>query len=177
MEFTYKFTDKETREAFWLRYWNLPRKILFVLIGVTAVVCLIAMIVQVKNEFLLGYGLSDSLMSDAVFPMIVVLCVCLIITGLALILQPWMVVRRTRKDPIRQTSLHVNISPQGIQVRAGELGSSNFNWTVYKSWREGVNVLVLRGRSGLYQPLVVKGLSESEREELRGILASVLPKK
>jgi hypothetical protein len=64
-----------------------------------------------------------------------------------------------------------------MEIRVGSTGVSRFNWSLYKFWREGKNVFIVELRSGQYQCLPKRGLSEAQREELRGILTAALPKK
>jgi hypothetical protein len=86
--------------------------------------------------------------------------------------------RRTyRKDPTMQGEFTVEITPQGIATRNTAGTSSLSGWNVYNDWREGKNLIVLMMRSGGYFTLNVSGLSDMQRQELRGILASALPKR
>jgi hypothetical protein len=85
--------------------------------------------------------------------------------------------RLYRKDPAMQGEFTVSVTPQSISIRNTEGTSFTSVWSVYERWREGKNLIVLIFRSGGYSTLNIAGLSEFQRDELRGILAAALPKK
>jgi hypothetical protein len=76
-----------------------------------------------------------------------------------------------------QGEFTVNVSAQSISIRNTAGTSFTSVWNVYERWREGKNLIVLIFRSGAYTTLNIAGLSDFQRDELRGILATVLPKK
>jgi len=76
-----------------------------------------------------------------------------------------------------QGEFTVSVTPQSISIRNTEGTSFTSVWSVYERWREGKNLIVLIFRSGGYSTLNIAGLSEFQRDELRGILAAALPKK
>jgi hypothetical protein len=82
-----------------------------------------------------------------------------------------------RKDPFMQGQFTVNITPGSISTRNTAGMSSQTGWNVYKSWREKNGVVVLVFQSGACFGMSLAGLSEPQREEIRGILGAALPKK
>jgi len=82
-----------------------------------------------------------------------------------------------REDPVMQGEFSVEITPQGIATRNTAGTSAKSGWNIYEYWREGKGLTVLVLRSGAYFTLNVAGLSDVQRQELRGILATALPKK
>jgi hypothetical protein len=80
-------------------------------------------------------------------------------------------------DPAMQGQFIVDISPQSISVQNTAGISSKSGWDAYSFWREGKGVIVLMARAEGYVILSLAGLSNVQRRELHGILASALPKK
>jgi hypothetical protein len=81
------------------------------------------------------------------------------------------------KDPMMQGQFTVNITPESISVRNTAGTSSQTGWNIYERWCDGKDVIVLLFRSGTYFIVGLTGLSEFQRNELRGILALALPGK
>jgi hypothetical protein len=82
-----------------------------------------------------------------------------------------------RKDPFMQGQFTVSILPESISIQNTAGSSSHTEWNVYERWREGKDVIVLKLQSGAYSAMSVAGLSNAQRDELRGILSAALPKK
>lgn len=82
-----------------------------------------------------------------------------------------------RKDPVMQGEFTLGITPDGLSIRntAGTL--SQITWNVLENWKEGKNVLILRYWSQAYLPVSLHTLSQPQRDELRTLLAQVLPKR
>lgn len=85
--------------------------------------------------------------------------------------------RMYERDPTMQGEFTVNVSPQSMTIRNTAGTSFTSGWNVYEYWREGKNVIVLALRSGAYTTLNIAGLSDVQRNELRGILSGALPKR
>jgi hypothetical protein len=85
--------------------------------------------------------------------------------------------RSYQKDPSMQGQFTVNITPASISTQNAVGTSSQTGWNIYEYWREGKNVIVLVFLSGTYFILSQAGLSDPQRNELRGILSVALPKK
>lgn len=85
--------------------------------------------------------------------------------------------RKYRKDPMMQGQFTVEITSESISGRNTAGNSWKNEWNTYASWVEGKSVIVLIYHTGLYFILNLAGLSDAQRGELRGILATALPKK
>ena len=70
----------------------------------------------------------------------------------------------------------LTLAAEGVRLD-GPNGAQSFQpWMTYAGYREGDHVVVLRRKEkGLYNVLPVSGLSQGEREALRGMLTSYLP--
>jgi len=90
---------------------------------------------------------------------------------------PMQVRREYRKDPAMQGQITVNITPESICTESTAGTFSKTGWNIYDYWREGKGLIMLVFHSGLYIPISLAGLSEPQRDELRGILTAALPKK
>jgi hypothetical protein len=85
--------------------------------------------------------------------------------------------RRFRKDPLMQGQFTVNITPESISIDNAIGTSSQSKWNAYRAWYEAEGVIVLVSRSWAGFLIGLAGLSEAQRDELRGILTAALPKK
>lgn len=85
--------------------------------------------------------------------------------------------RAYQNDPVMQGQFTVNIEPTSITIRntAGTLYQAG--WNVYEAWREKDDIMVLNFKTAAYTILVLAGLSDFQRNELRSILSTALPKK
>jgi hypothetical protein len=82
-----------------------------------------------------------------------------------------------RKDPELQGVFTANLTPQSISIKNSAGTSFEGVWSVYESWREKLDLILLKRRNGTSLALNLAGLSEPQRAELRGILAAALPQK
>lgn len=82
-----------------------------------------------------------------------------------------------RKDPSMRGQFTVSITPDSISTANTAGVASQGDWSVFKGWRDGENIIVLLAHSGAYFILSLAGLPESQRKELRRILSAALPKK
>jgi len=90
---------------------------------------------------------------------------------------PGIRLRRTyRREPAFQSDIAVSITNAGISIRQ-LTGSSQLDWNTFKFWKEGKGLIMLMYHSPIYAIVKIEDLHESEREELRGILAAALPQK
>ncbi len=85
--------------------------------------------------------------------------------------------RRYRKDPAMQGQFTVNITSESISTQNTAGTSSKTGWNIYDYWREGKDIILLVFHSGAYFLISLASLSEPQRDELRGLLATALPKK
>jgi hypothetical protein len=82
-----------------------------------------------------------------------------------------------RNDPLMQGQFTLNITPESISIQSTAGTSSSTGWNIYDYWREGKDVILMVLHSGVAFPISLANLSEAQRVELRGILATALPKK
>ena len=82
-----------------------------------------------------------------------------------------------RKDPLMQGQFTVNVTSDSLSAENTAGTNWKARWNIFASWREGKDVIVLMYFTGAYFVLSIAGLSDSQRNELRGILAAALPKK
>jgi hypothetical protein len=92
-------------------------------------------------------------------------------------LGPLQLRRMYRRDPAMQGEFTVTITPESISTRNTCGTFSQTGWNIYEYWREGKGLIVLVMISRAYFALSLANLTDPQREELRGILAQVLPKK
>lgn len=89
-----------------------------------------------------------------------------------------MQMRRTyRKSPAMQGQFTINLTPESISILNTAGTSSTTGWNIYDYWREGKDLILLFFHSGAFFTISLAGLSEAQRDELRGILTASLPKK
>ncbi|MGA8739605.1 MAG: hypothetical protein WB561_00300, partial [Terracidiphilus sp.] len=81
------------------------------------------------------------------------------------------------RDPLMQGQFTVNVSSTSISIQNTAGYSAQLNWYLFEGWRTGKSVIVLDYKSGNYNILSIGGLSDSQKCELRGILAATLPEK
>lgn len=79
------------------------------------------------------------------------------------------------RDPLMQGQFTVIITSTSISIQNTAGFEGKLNWSLFDGWREGKSVIVLNYKSGNFNILSIAALSESQRSELRGILAAVLP--
>jgi len=90
---------------------------------------------------------------------------------------PIRVRRAYRNDPSMQGEFTVEITPSAITTRNTAGTGANAGWNIYEFWSEAKSVIILVNRSGSYFILSLSGLAEAQRDELRSILSTALPKK
>jgi hypothetical protein len=82
-----------------------------------------------------------------------------------------------RNDPMLQGEFTVGMTPQSISMRNSAGATGQWNWNLYRNWRENKDIIVLAQRSGGFLPVNLAGLSGSQRNEVLAILGQALPKK
>lgn len=92
-------------------------------------------------------------------------------------LMPWSVRRAYRKDPVSQGIFAIDLNPGGISIQNTAGIASQVQWNVFDWWREKRNVIAVTYKSGAFFIISLAQASESQRQELREILSSALPKK
>jgi hypothetical protein len=92
--------------------------------------------------------------------------------------QPMILRRQYRRDPLMLGQFTVNITPESISTQNTAGTSIQYAWNRCVFWYEVKDVVVLLFRRPYTRFLIsLAGLSEAQRNELRGILAASLPKK
>ncbi len=193
MEFTFKVTEAEYLRASRLRI-KLPgsKTLQTILFWIFILVCLVSLwstvekskptagttdqpVVTQPSEVespSRGTGFHALLVNDGPF---------LLLAGvwffMLLKLRPTTVRGMYRKDPVMQGQFTVDVTPEFLSAdnTAGTYWKAR--WNIFASWREGKDVIVLMYFTGAYFVLSIAGLSDAQRGELRGILATALPKK
>jgi hypothetical protein len=192
MEFSYKVTESEFREA-----WRVERKassrsslktaafwmlIMFALLLLYLVVQPakspgVAEQRRVMQSSMANAANQSTLPSDYlenVGPFLVIAGVwILVVKGLV----PMRLRYLYRRDPRMQGQFTVDITKDSISTENTAGTTSKSTWNVYDYWCEGKGVIVLMFNSCAYSVLSIAGLSEPQRGELRGILSTVLPKR
>lgn len=92
-------------------------------------------------------------------------------------LAPMITRREYRNDPRMQGEFELNITPGSISILDYKGNSSLAGGDVYEWWYEAKGLILLRLRSGACSIVSLSRLAEAQRAELRGLLASSLPKK
>lgn len=173
MEFSYSLTLQDAREAFWLHYWNLRTKIVVSVFSLLLLADIAFITLGVASDVSAGKGIFQSLSSDATSTFLILLVVLLFFFGYLVLLMPWIALRPLRKNPALLVVRRASMTSESFDVQA-EGGSSRLNWKLYKYWREGKNVIMLKVITGQYQTMPKRGLSEAQLMELRGILTAAL---
>lgn len=84
--------------------------------------------------------------------------------------------RQYRKDTNSHGTITIHLDVESIAIRSTVGTSTQSRWNVYNGWQEKQDIVILRYPNGTFQFLNIAGLSEPERAELRGILATALPR-
>jgi hypothetical protein len=81
-----------------------------------------------------------------------------------------------RKDPSIQAETTVKITPESVSIQNTAGVFWKYGWNVCDLWREENNLVIFVFRSGTFCISNLTGLSDMQRDELRGILSMALPK-
>ncbi|HEY5083057.1 MAG TPA: hypothetical protein VII48_00925 [Rhizomicrobium sp.] len=182
MEFSYGITEQEYRQAFKLRtkIGSKGRRLKAVMFWVFILVCLL-LIWTVVQKALQPSEIQPVLVvadSPGVFSNIWPFG---LIVGIVIFLRfgllPIRLRQMYRKDPSMQGQFTAKVTATSFSLANTAGMSSQAGWNYYEDWREANGVVALICKNGSYQPLSLANLSEPVRAELRGILASALPKK
>jgi hypothetical protein len=85
--------------------------------------------------------------------------------------------RMYRKDPLFQNEFTVSVTPDLLSIQNPSGVSSQIGWNLVESWKEKNNLIVLIFRSKTSFLMNLSRLSDTEREDLRGILSSTISPK
>jgi hypothetical protein len=188
MEFTYRISEEEylratklkLKEA--LRLGRIGKFIMFWVVILAGLMVTISFVQKYRNQSPTQQEIVESVPTETPTSQIIenVVPVIVIFGIMAFVIfrgVPMQVRRMYRKNPMMQGQFTINITPESISTQntAGTL--SKTGWNIYDYWREGKNLILLVYHSGAYFLISLAGLSDAQRDELRGILAAALPKK
>jgi hypothetical protein len=188
MEFKYRVSEAEYLNAWKVRREGLagPRVVRRVMFWVFIFVCLMLVwiclmlvwaVVNQKAQVPVEPAPVTSSVPQAILVDVLPFVAILGVWVLMLVrLGPGSLRRMYRKDPAMQGVYSVEITPESISFTNTAGIATRTGWNIYESWREGRNLIVLIYHSSAYFTLVLSGLSETERSELRGILAAAIPR-
>jgi hypothetical protein len=71
----------------------------------------------------------------------------------------------------------VTLTPESISIQNSTGTSSGSDWKSYIGWYEAKGVMVLFSRPATRLLISLAGLSDAQKDELRGILAAAIPRK
>ena len=192
MEFTFKVSEAE-----FLRAWKLrnnqqgSRTVRTVMFWVFILVCLVMLWGVVKKSKQTAGGPDQPVVTQPsevespnqgtrfnallvnVGPFFLLLGVWVF---MLLKLRPTTVRGLYRKDPLMQGQFTVNVTSDLLSAENTAGTNWKARWNIFASWREGKDVIVLMYFTGAYFVLCIASLSDSQRNELRGILATAIPK-
>jgi hypothetical protein len=188
MEFSYRISEAE-----YLSAWKLCYKTTTGIQIVKAVLFWLAIVVALTLVYLNVHGIAqphptaqqiavekvkDSLMAREflvfVSPSIFVFCIRIYMT---IGFEQKSMCSVYRKEPSLHGQITVNITPESISTENTVGISTKTGWNIYDYWREGKGMILLVFHSRTYFLIGLAGLSDVQRDELRGILTAVLPKK
>lgn len=82
-----------------------------------------------------------------------------------------------RADPTCHSETTLNITSEQLSFRCGTDRLIHSGWSLYDHWVESPDILLLVTHWRVRWIVNITGLSQAEREELRGILTAALPQK
>ena len=176
MQFSYSCTFAEAREAFWLFFWTPVRKITVGLLSLIMFGEITFAAILLREDLAAGLNLGQILRSDSAGMLGWLLGAPLFFVLYVFVFVPWRCLRPIRKNPSLLNTRQASVTSDQFEVQA-EGGSSSLKWAMYKYWREGKNVIILKVISGQYQMISKTGLSEAQLDQLRNILIAALPRK
>jgi uncharacterized membrane protein len=85
--------------------------------------------------------------------------------------------RQYRKDTNLHGETTIALDDQSVLIRSTVGTSFQAAWRAFSNWEQKQNMVLLRFPSGGFSMINISGLSNVEREQLRGILSEALPEK
>ena len=177
MEFSYKLSKDIYLEAFRLYHWKLWRRLVVACFAMIALLDLVVLAIITRAGLSEGQQLFETLSVDPAVSCLFLLVVLVLVSASSIMLPQWRISRMYRRNPERDAIVTLTVTPEQFGVAMEGEGSSSFNWTLYKYWREGKNVIVLALHMGEHQFIPKTGLTPPQLDELRSILTKALPKK
>ncbi|HZB88617.1 MAG TPA: YcxB family protein [Terracidiphilus sp.] len=198
MEFSYRISEQDYREAWKLRLKQGQRGPILKTIAfwVVILICLMLLYSVIQRQAQTHQAVGNSseaiarevqqpaaparpvhanwekLFVDGPFVLMAIIWVIVMIN-----LGPKQLRRLYTNDPMMQGEFTVEISPNGLASANTAGTSSKTGWNIYDFWREGRDVIVIVLRSQAYFVISLREFSIQQREELRTILTQALPPK
>ncbi len=197
MEFTYRISEADYFAAAKLRNKSMRKTALwrimfwlFILVCMVVVWSIISRLdthapahsdtqPQISSDSSGETGISSTaLISASVAANVIPICVLIFVWAFAIyFIGPWRLRKLYRKDPAVQGEITVNITPESISSRNTAGSMSQTGWNIYERWVESGNLILLVTHSRIYGIMNIAGLSDTQRAELRSIIATALPRK
>ena len=177
MEFSYKLNKEIYLEAFRLYHWKLWRRLVVACFVMIALLDLVVLAIITREGRSQGQQLFETLSLDPAISCLFLLVVLILVSASSIMLPQWRISRMYRKNPERDAIVTLTVTLEQFGVRLEGKGNSSFNWTLYKYWREGKNVIILALHMGQHQFIPKTDLTPTQLDELRSILSTALPKK
>ena len=179
MEFSYRITEDDMVRAYRLklRQTGFRRILRIISLSIFGLGFISVVIELVARMFVSGGEFTSSSSLSGVNSELIFIVLVIAFASAWWLYLPWQIKRQYRRNPAFQSEITVCFTPALFSLKAAIGTSSETVWSVYKSWREGDRLVLLMYHSNIYQVINTSGLSEEQREELRDILSSVLPKK
>ena len=181
MEFTTKISERDFVAGLRLASKSLSGTVISAFIYVASVLLVLAHLGAVVDKHPRPnspYAAEDikrgTTIEDGIMPLEQL---CLIYLLLFVVFVPVRAHWKYRKDPSQRGENLVQVGPGGVSEESSMGSSSSRTWSVCSYWRESKRVFVLMTQSGIFYIFPKAGLSEAQREELRGILTAALPRK
>ncbi len=103
--------------------------------------------------------------------------VLVVLGGLCFVWIPYLRRKMYRKDRNVQGAITVALDTESFQITTSLGTQARSPWSAFDEWFQKDGLILLRYPNQTSQLLNISGLSEPQREELRGILTAALPKK
>ena len=170
MEFTYRISEAEYLSSLKLKFKRTARvgTVAFFFFGVLIILFCLTLVFRFNSR-------------HSIRAIIVILVPCVLYIGFMVYLIFGLLPKRLRllyrKSPTLQGQFKVNISPESLSIENSAGSSSKTDWKLFDFWFEEQDLLMLKFRSGAHAMMNLAGISDAQKDEVRGILTAALPKK
>jgi hypothetical protein len=192
MEFTYKISEEDYLRACTIKVTPLPSQKLWWPKHVYRSLLFLCVFSALASGLAVGsremsFSVSavpppswGKVCAEAVTPSIIISWIYFVILGLVhrfILRRSSAQVEHYRSDPSCQCETTLTITSEEVFFRCGDGCLTRSGWNIYNEWIENGHILLLVTRARARRIVNLGGLSEAERQELRGILAVALPKR
>lgn len=178
MEFTTRITEQDYLAAYCLKTKSTFSTIIFnslyslAALGGTAIIgTFIRTVLHLQD---LSAAQNFTAVLDNIFPFECFAILCALFYKVYI---PFDLRKKYRKTVSNRDVIVQKLSKEGISEITSAGSSVSYPWSVCEHWRESKGVFVLILQSGVYFTFPKAGLNAAQQDELRGILATALPKK